>query len=192
MKRWNLIFKPFTRIAGWQAFILGLVFVALSGVIGTYAQVLFDGVLDAHITDQAVGFKTSFVLLGIDIVCITVVMYLAGMIISKQTRMIDILGTMTLARAPMLLLAIAGLFVTPISGAEIMQNPMVIFGDPLFILFTLLAILLVVWFVALMYNAFKVSTGEKGGRLIAAFIIGLILAESLSKILVIVFLKNMG
>lgn len=189
MNKWNLLINPFTRIAGWQAFVIGLVFIVLSGIIGTYTHVLFDGVIDAHVTDQEVVFKTSFALLAINIFSISLIMYLSGLIISRQTRFIDILGTMTLARAPMLLVALLGILVTPLSIEELMKDPMVIMGNPLFILFTVLIIPITIWFVALMYNALKVSTGKKGGNLIAAFVIGLIGAEVLSKVLIHFVLK---
>lgn len=39
----GLMINPFTRVAGWQAFSLGLVFIILMGIIGTYSNVSFDG-----------------------------------------------------------------------------------------------------------------------------------------------------
>lgn len=184
MNQWKLLYNPFTRIAGWQAFIVGLVFVTLSGIIGTFTHILFDGVIDAHTTDQTISIKTSLIVLAINIACISVAMYVSGIFVSRQTRFIDILGTMTLARFPLFLVAILGVLVTPVSMEEMMQNPMVLFGDPQFILFILLIIPLMVWFVALMFNALKVSTGKSGGKLIAAFVVGLIGAEVLSKVLI--------
>lgn len=180
---WNIFFNPFTKIAGWQAFALGLLFVLLMGVIGANANIAFDGVLDGHFTDN-LSVKDSFLFLGIDIVSVSIVLFITGLILSKQLRFVDILGTMTLARAPMILLPLFGLFVSPVSAEEIMANPMAVMQNISLIIFTLLSIPVVIWFVALMYNGFKVSTGAKGGKLIIGFIIGLIIAEIVSKVLI--------
>ncbi len=181
--KWNLLFNPFTRIAGWQAFALGMVFVLLTGVIGAYAGVAFDGALDSHIT-ETVSMRDSFLFLGIDVVSIVGILFIAGLIISKQLRFVDILGTMTLARVPMILLVLLGLFVTPVSVEEIMANPMIVLYNPGLIIFSILGVVTLIWVVALMYNGFKVSTGAKGSKLIIGFIIGLIVAEVASKILI--------
>ena len=183
MKNVNLLFNPFTRIAGWQALVLGLTIAVLSGIIGTYGNVVFDGALDAHIV-ESVNFKTSFLLLAINIVSISAVMYAVALIIAKGTRFVDILGTMTLARAPYLVTAILGLFVTPIPTMTLIENPMIILTQPMYLLFSLLALPIIFWMIALMFNAFKVSTGAKGGKLIAGFIIGLIVAEVVSKVVI--------
>lgn len=180
---WNLLFNPFTRIAGWQAFVLGLLFVLLTGIIGSYAGVAFDGVIDVHFIEN-LSMKDSFVLLAIDIVSIAVILFITGLIISKRVRFVDILGTMVLARTPLILLAIFGLFVTPVSAEEIVNNPMVILHNPGLILFSVISIPVVIWFIALMYNGFKVSTGAKGTKLIVGFIIGLIVAEIVSKVVI--------
>lgn len=180
---WNLLFNPFIRIAGWQAFALGMLFVLLTGVIGAYAGVSFDGALDSHITEY-LSMKDSFLFLGIDAVSIVVIFFITGLILSRQLRFVDILGTMVLARAPMILLAIFGLFVTPVSSAEIIADPMVILLNPGLIIFSVIGVLTLIWVVALMYNGFKVSTGIKGVRLTVGFIVGLIVAEVVSKILI--------
>ena len=48
----RLMENPFTRIAGWQAFGLGLVFLVVSGIIGGFGNVVFDGVIDSHLVKQ--------------------------------------------------------------------------------------------------------------------------------------------
>lgn len=180
---WKLFYNPFTRIAGWQALGTGLVVVVLSGIIGTLGNLLFDGVLDAHLAEKA-DYRTSFILLAINVVSATVAMYAAAAVIAKQTRFIDIFGTMTFARSPYLLAALLALSVTPIPSEKIMENPLIILSHPAYLLFSLIAMPLMIWFIALMFNAFKVSTGAKGAKLVVAFIIGIIAAEIISKILI--------
>jgi hypothetical protein len=90
-------------------------------------------------------------------------------------RFQDILGTVTLARYPYLFLALMMLYFNPkimpvterlletaASGAGI-SNALLSVADYLLLLFfALFALLFTVWYIALLYNAFKVSTGIKG------------------------------
>ncbi|MDD3323023.1 MAG: hypothetical protein PHS59_16420 [Paludibacter sp.] len=190
MKRnnfWELLLNPFTRIAGLQAFGLGLVFIILMGIIGTYSYVSFDGVIDMHLVNQ-MTFIHSFSLLAIDIISVVLVMWITGLIISKDFRFIDILGTMTLAKAPFIILAIAGYFTNSPNPAEILRNPGVIFNSVSFILLLILTIPVMIWNIILMINAFKISCNVKGNKLTAAFIIALLTSEIISKILIFKFL----
>lgn len=177
------IYNPFEKIAGWQALILGLIIVVLSGFIGKQANLMFDGAIDAHFGKEVTYYQT-FMMLFIDVACVGVVMYLAGLVVSRNFRFIDLLGTMTLARAPYLLLSVSGLFVTVPETAELLANPALIFSNPGFLIFITLSFPAVIWVIALMYNAWKVSTGAKGPKMIITFIAGLFAAEVISKILI--------
>ena len=179
----SLVINPFTRIAGWQASGLGLVIVVVTGIIGTFSNVAFDGVIDMHLT-QNLTFVHSFEFLAIDIVSLVLVMTITGFIISKGFRIIDILGTMTLAKAPYLILAIAGYFTVSPDINEIMKNPFIVFQSVSFIILTLLSIPVTIWGITLFYNAFKTSCDVKGGKLIVAFITALLVSEIISKMLI--------
>lgn len=179
----RLLFNPFTRIAGLQAFGLGLIFVILTGITGIYNNVYFDGVLDMHIASDA-AFSSSVFCIGISLVSLVMVMWVAGLITSKGIRFIDVLGTMTLSKAPSLLMTIAGFFTSAPNIDEIMSNPYSVFQSVSFIIVTLLMIPITIWIVVLMYNAFKVSSGLKGTKLTVTFIIALLVSEIISKILI--------
>ncbi len=178
---WNLIWNPFTRVAGWQAFWVGIVIVIASAVLASYGNLLFDGAIDAHFGDD-VGVTQSLAVTGISLLSVVVTMYLGALIISKSVRFIDILGTMTLARAPFLLLAIVSPFVSYPPVDQLLQNPLVILGYPLLLFFILISLPVIIWFIALMYNGLKVSTGAKGQKLVVGFIVALLAAEVLSKV----------
>lgn len=180
---WGLMLNPFTRIAGLQAFGLGLVFVILMGIIGTYGNVSFDGAIDMHLAKQ-MTFTYSFSLLAIDITCVVLVMWIAGLIISKNFRFVDILGTMTLAKAPFITLAIVGYFTKTPDLNLISTNPYAIFNSVSFIALMVLSLPVIIWNIVLMINAFKISCDVKGSKLTVAFIIGLLIAEIISKVLI--------
>jgi hypothetical protein len=131
----------------------------------------------------------SFLYLAIDLVCLVVVMWIAGLTLSKGFRFVDILGTMTLAKAPLLILAIAGLFTTVPDLSQLLKNPDVIFQSVSFLVLIILSIPVMIWSVVLMYHALKVSCGVTGNKLTIVFIIALIVSEIVSKVLIIEFVR---
>lgn len=122
--------------------------------------------------------------LAIDLVCLVLVMWIIGLVVSKNFRFIDILGTMTLAKAPFLLLALFGFFTTTPDMSNIYQDPYAIFQSPTFVLMMVLTVPVMIWSITLMYNALKVSCDLKGSSLTTAFIIGLFVSEILAKTLI--------
>jgi len=179
----NLTFNPFTRIAGWQALALGVVIMLLMAMAGTYANVYFDGAIDMHFTEKAT-LKDSLNCLGIDFISLVLTLSVAGLIIAKNFRLLDILGTVSLAKAPFLLLAIASMAVNAPNLEEIMKDPSSIFSSFSFVVLMVLTIPIMIWHIILLFNAFKVSTGAIGNKVVPAFIIALLVAEIISKILI--------
>ncbi|MDP4238857.1 MAG: hypothetical protein Q8904_05225 [Bacteroidota bacterium] len=180
----GLMVNPFTRIAGLQAFAVGLVFILLMGIIGTYSRVSFDGALDMHIGNQQ-SLLHSFSLLAIDLVCIVSIMWVTGLIISKGFRFVDILGTMTLAKAPLIILAVAGYFTKSPDLTAVLNDPAVLYHSTSFILVTILSVPVSIWSIVLMYHALKISCDVKGNKLAFAFIIAVLVSEIISKILIL-------
>ena len=179
----SLIFNPFKRIAGWDAFGVGLVIAVLTTFTGNFAGIYFDGVIDMHFAENFDSLK-SWLMIPVNIISISVIMWLAGITVSKNFRFIDILGTMTLSRAPFLLIALASFFVKVPDLSGIMQDPFVIFDSISFIIILILTFPIIIWSVTLMYNAYKISTGASGQKLSISFIFGLIIAEIISKIII--------
>ncbi len=179
---WEFVFNPFTRIAGWQAFAAGLAFAAMTGIVATLSGVAFDGVLDAHV-GTGITYALSFIFIGIDIASITLVMWIAALVTSRDFRFIDILGTMTLARAPMLLVAIAGFTSAAPDPAEVIANPTVLITGGMLV-FLLFCIVATIWYIVLIYNAMKVSCNIGGTKLAVTVVVALILAEVLSKVVI--------
>ena len=179
----RLMENPFTRIAGWQAFGLGLVFLVVSGIIGGFGSVVFDGVIDSHLVKQLTMMQ-SFSYIGISLLTLVLVMWMAGLFIAKGFRFIDILGTMTLSKAPFLLIAIVGYFAKMPDMNEVMKNPMVVFHSVSMVMLMILSIPVVVWSITLIYNALKISSGASGGKLTTVFIIAILASEAISKLMI--------
>ena len=147
----------------------------VTAIIAIFSTAHFDGVLDMHAglaAPAAVYFLDQLNAWG----CAVLLFFIAGLIFSASSvRLIDIAGTMALARWPMLIVSIL-CFGFNTSAAIRTMNDI----TPSMIIISLISIVFTIWMIALMYNAFRVAANVKGGTAIGAFIGALILAEILS------------
>ncbi len=198
-------YNPFVYVAGTHALWAGLLIIILTSLIGHASGVYFPGVLDGKIGWEG-GFPMHLGLSLIAWLCMVVVFYpMALMLSPTKARLADIAGTQALARAPMLLSALAGFprvldkviasimyrFVDQIEAyAEVEVKD---WADPgpissweifLAVLITLIFILATVWMVALMFHAYRVSSNLKRTRAGVSFTIGLLIAQGLSTFIV--------
>ncbi|MDP3462672.1 MAG: hypothetical protein Q8S18_07785 [Bacteroidales bacterium] len=185
--------NPFVKIAGAKALVYGSLSMLLTAVLGWLFNTRFDGVLDIHFV-QGFSFQLHLLDLVVSWLAITLVLFFTGLIAAgRGIRLIDIAGTMALARTPLMLAPIANTF----SNSNIVSayflsylskdieavepTIMQITG---FVLSMILVISLTIYVIILSYRAFKVSTNLKGSKATVSFIIGLLIAEVLSKILI--------
>ncbi len=78
-KNWSLLWNPFIRIAGWQAFGMGIVIVIISAVLASFGNLLFDGAIDAHFVSN-VSIWSSFIVTGISLLSVVLTMYIVALI----------------------------------------------------------------------------------------------------------------
>ncbi|MFM2293100.1 MAG: hypothetical protein RIS29_2913 [Bacteroidota bacterium] len=184
----KLIFNPFHKIAGWEALGLGGVTAIATALIGRFSNAVTDGALDLHLVQQTT-FTHTAMFTGISFFSLIVCMTIAAFAISKSFRIVDIAGTISLAKTPILLAVLLGFFTTVPDQKAIIENPIILLTSATFIVVTLLIIPITIWSIALMFNAFKVSTGSKGSKLTIGFIAALLLAEIVSKIMIHYLIK---
>jgi hypothetical protein len=188
------LFNPFRFIAGYQALLTGLAAIILTSLLGSLSNTHFDGVLDVRTGRQAPQW--FFLCEGlIDWISMAIPLLLLGWIFSRLSfRTIDVIGTQALARWPYLVAALAML---PKANQRVPEYLMTKFTQnhtailingtdiAIFAVAMFLIILMLIWMVALMYRAYAVSCNIKGPKAIVTFIIGLIGAEILSKIFIL-------
>jgi hypothetical protein len=175
----NWLFHPFKYIAGSKALILGLLVSFLTVIISHLGYVHFDGVLDIHLSSYHVSIYHLAVEQLTNLLSITVVFWLAGYFFSKSsTRVIDVAGTMLLARWPLMLCAIASINTKAKSAAEYLSLKFTTAE----ILFMLLCICSTIWMMVLTYNAYSISCNIKAPKKVPVFIVGILLAEIISKL----------
>jgi hypothetical protein len=185
----TLLFNPFFYVAGAQALVLGIIAIAVTALIASFGNAHFDGVLDTHVGASAplwLYFAEGF----IDWLCLTIVLWICGKIISKTMfRAVDIIGTQALARWPAIFISILALppafrefsseFLAQIQQRDFNFNVQHV---AIFMLLTLAMVPFLVLMVRLMYKSFSVACNVSGGKAIGTFIIGLLVAEIISKV----------
>lgn len=176
------LINPFKYVAGTKALLIGLTAMLATAVIAFFSLTHFDGVLDEHYgaLDERYGLSTPFRWFLIDQLLAwlpaVIIFYLAGVLFSRSAvRFIDIAGTLALARWPYIFLALLNWVMPPTFPKDIHDI------DRGLILYALITLLIMIWLIALFYNAFSTSTNLKKSRGTIIFILALLVAEALSK-----------
>jgi hypothetical protein len=187
----TVLVNPFVYVAGGKALSYGAAGIVIAGFIAGGSGAHFDGVLDLHfgrggsvLLPIAEGF--------VDWLCVALVLVVCGKVVSASAfRLLDVLGTQALARWPTMLTA---LLVLPAPFRRFTRDLLkMVLSDPTHLRFdtmdalyffaaSFLLLPLVVWQIALMYNAYALSCNVRGLRAGLSFTAGLIVAEILSKL----------
>ena len=195
----ELLFHPFVRVAGLQSLLLGLAGMALASGLGSLQGLHFDGVLDVHVGAR-LPWWVSLTEGLIDWLSLALLLFIAGKIVSSSRfRAVDLFGTQALARWPMVLVSLfcfapgfhrysnaltEALLAMAAKPGKMLLPPLnadaLVFGLALFVM-----IACTVWMVALMWKSFAHSCNARGGKAVAAFVISLLLAEVLSKVMIV-------
>lgn len=193
------LFNPFRIMAGSKALFLGVSIILITAFLGSLSNTHFDGVLDVHIGLKAPTWL-FFAENLIDWLCMVLFLFFSALIVSRsQWRFIDILGTQALSRWPTL---ITVLVMLPNANRRFGEYLMSKLGRSaeaatinstdaiIFVIAAIIALLMIIWMVALMYKAYAVSCNVKGAKAGVTFIISLILAEVVSKLLILALLSG--
>lgn len=186
-----ILFNPFAKYSENILLIFGIIITFIGGFIGYLLNATFDGALDLHLVAD-ISVLETVEYLAIDIVAIVLFLFLAGKVINRKTRLVDILSTSLIARIPLYILPFfnAGNHLFNITSAMTTQllegKPDAIIGpDMVFILlFAIVTLAFVVWFFFLLWNGFKVATNAKGAKPVVLFIAAMLLAEIFSKTII--------
>ena len=198
-KNWKWVYNPFEKIAGWKAFAIGMVILCLATVIGYFGNTVFYGISIKSVA--SITWCKAFSLQAIGLVVTVLVLWITGLLSAKHVRFQDVLGTVTLAKYPLVLAAIMFLALgkwlkelnNMLLAAGNVQEMMGFFNSlsisdyALFIVFIIVTLMMLVWTIALLFNAFRVSTNLKGGKCAVLFIAGLLISEIIIGILVAIW-----
>lgn len=190
----QLLVNPFTRIAGWQALILGWVIISLTTYLGWKNGLIFDGLVGIHFAQ--VTLMQTFIFQLTDWLCLSLVFWVGGLIFSKSSlRIIDVLGTTALSEFPFLIISLIGF--SPIAQhSKSAANEMMLImsrnvsGIGSLLLLIVIGIAVTIWFIALLYNAFNVSCNVPKPRNIFVFIGGFILSLIVASVFSFIFMTS--
>ncbi len=193
MKNWY--YNPFVYIAGMKAFLIGLLVFALATFLGALNGTNFDGAFDVHLAKE-LPFSYYFIASFLSWIIPALFLYIGGIILSRSSiRFIDVLGTTGMARSPLLIMALIGFM--PIASVLKNLNPMNpnLLGElmphlPWLFIYGILSVTSIIWVIALLVNAYKVSCNLKGPKMVVSFILILIISEIVIKLLLALILQN--
>jgi len=187
----TLLFNPFERYSENKLLIIGVI----ATIIGTYLASVFNfrfnGVLEAHLTTD-LTFKQSFIDNLINISSLIVFFYCFGKYMNIKTRFVDIIAIVIISRTPYYLLPllnIKNIFLNATNEIKQIKNSELlsqisISNVIILIVFAIISILMLIWYIALLYNGFKIATNAKKKSSTIFFIVALIAAEILSLVLI--------
>ncbi|MGK0421420.1 MAG: hypothetical protein ACJAVE_000040 [Polaribacter sp.] len=186
-----LLFKPFEKYSEKTLLLVGILFTLLGSFFAYVFNIRFDGVIDVHIVTNSLPYQALLDNL-VNIFCLVLFLYISSKYINKKTRLIDIINTALVARAPFYLMPFFNINgVIQKASDDVIQfaNPELISQISssnlcILIVFGIIAILFLVWYISLLFNGIKVASNAKGKTPIILFIISLLLAEILSKFLI--------
>ncbi|MFD2037627.1 hypothetical protein ACFSKL_22725 [Belliella marina] len=190
--------NPFIYVAGSKSLVIGLLTIFGASIVAYFSKTYFPDIISVKLgvdlsilSSVAQNFMNWFV--------VSILFYLMAMILSKsKVRMLDIFGTQALARFPYFFVSFINFSESLDLFGKYLLWAFMNHGEPIeitliqksiaiFLLF--ISLMLTIWLVILMYNAFKVSANLKGSKLILSFIIvmifSMVVLTYLSKILIL-------
>jgi len=196
IEKWKWVYNPFEKIAGWKAFGIGLIFLCATIVTGYFGNTVFYG-LSAK-TVPTVTWSMAFLLQALSLSVTVIIMYVTALIFAKHVRFQDILGTVTLAKYPNIVLAIillafgnniilkTGMYADNPENLIKTISEFTALDYTVILIFAVIVLTIIVWHIALLFNAFRVSANLKGVKCTVLFIAAMLLSEILNSILILV------
>ncbi len=186
----TLLFNPFEKYNEHKLLSISIIITCISSYLAPIFNARFDGAIDLHFYPTPNAFQ-GFIDNGIAIFSLVIVLCIVGKIINQKTRVIDILTTIFVSRIPyyFLLFFNSNNFILNASKDLLaMKDRKSIaqintFSLSITLVFSLFSIAILVWYMALLFNGFKVATNGKNKKLVFLFILGILIAEIASKII---------
>jgi hypothetical protein len=204
-----LCVNPFTRVDGWPALGWGVFIVAATAVVAIRAQVNFDGVMDLHVNPAFHAPAWFLAFEGVaDWLIVALLFWAAGAIFARpRPRGLDFLGMLAIGRLPFLLSGILllpsllGKLMGPLTTIltqtaqhpdQLLQQIMTVPGIWWIMVGMAVMMALMLWGAFLNFFAVKEASGLETGPAIGVYVAGVIVAESISKIVIAMTIYRAG
>jgi hypothetical protein len=179
-RRWRVLHNPAEYLSPFGAIVTALIVLAVS-LATAHAGTRFDGAFDVHRV-AAVSWRIALIDQIIAIGVPSLIFWIAGVLVTRDTRWQDLAIVTTLARIPNVLLAWWLIAVLP-EPAEIMRQVAAGAISPRVMTGAISSLPFVVWMFVWLYRGFVFATGVGGAKAAAAFIVAVVVAEIASKLL---------
>ncbi|MBY0485877.1 MAG: YIP1 family protein [Flavobacteriaceae bacterium] len=186
----TILFNPFQKYSEKQLFLFGWFLAITAAVLSLFFNGRFDGIIDLHFVE-----KTSIFTASLDIVICTgilsLLLFIIGKMINKKTRFIDVLVASLIAKIPFYFLLFFNInnkmyLVSQKLMDSILQKKdfnIETFDMSLLVFSGIATFICLIWSMILLFNGFKTATNIKETKHIILFIVSVITAEVLSKII---------
>ncbi|MBW2962065.1 hypothetical protein [Mesonia aestuariivivens] len=188
----KVLLEPFEHYTEKKLLGIGILGTLIGCFIAYVFHARFDGVLDVHFV-KAIEIYHPFLDNSINIITLSLLLFITGKIINKKTRCIDILNACLIARLPYYLISFGNInnYMLMLSQKLLNFDPsqpqlMPIGGVDLLLLlaFAFISLLLLIYFLYLLYKGYQIATNAKGALAIGLFILAVLIAEVISKYLI--------
>jgi len=190
----TIFIDPFKKYQENTLFIIGTTSLILGSLLAYLLFARFDGVLDLHFVPHITIWQPLLDNI-INTSVLTGILFMIAKYINKKTRIIDILNSVLIARIPYYILPLfninnyiadAGneLANAIIPNSAIKPEDISIAALLIIIFFAILTITVLIGYITLLYNGYKVASHAKGAKPIILFCIAIIAAEIVSKMLI--------
>ncbi|PKD43363.1 hypothetical protein [Rhodohalobacter barkolensis] len=167
-------------MGGAKVFWIGFLIIIIHIPIGYIFNVRFDGAIDMHLVPSVESYLIPMLDVAIAWVSMFLCLYVSTLIFQSPIRLIDIAGATGVARIPLLISIIPGKIFEP--NIQEVEDVLNLQGSELYLLIVggFVVLLFFIWFMILLFNAYKVNSNLKGWRLWIGFILSVIIAEIIS------------
>ena len=187
----RILYNPLAVLGKWKGFVAALAVIAALTAVAWWGGVHLDGALDMHVTQEPP--------LGLPIIAESLIAWLSvGLLLSAAAKLFGgnggigaHLAAVGLSRFPYILAAIilsrqllgkAILSAFVVGREEVIVRPQDLL-TPAVIIGGFAVLGLVIWAVVVLYLSYSEASRLRGGKAAASFVIGIILAEVISKLL---------
>lgn len=196
--RWKLLYNPFAALGRGKGFLAAIVVIAALTAVAWWGGVHLDGALDLHVTPAR---PSAALIIGeslIDWLSLGLILLAASKLFDGNGGAGAHLAAAGLSRFPYILAAaiisrqVLGesmLSAVSIGQEQVILRPQELI-TPAMAIGALAIMALAAWSIVILYLGYKEASSLKAGRAAAAFVIGLLAAEAISKVLIVLLART--
>jgi hypothetical protein len=181
---WRFLISPYDQLSTQTAWLIAAA-VVIGSVAASRLGIRFDGALDMQKVSEAPSLFLA-IFDNINAIAVTgCLMWLSSLLANKQGRIVDFVVFIAIARVPLVIAGVLLGALMPPPEEILAQASANQLNVGLILLSVILALPSLVWFLVLLFQAFKISSGMKGIRLGISFTVAILAAEIATKFLLI-------